>query len=199
MGGSFTTAAPPPHSLEWGALKVADTLTIGKASPRPSPSPIRKIDRAITRFENVLGVALIVTVVIVVAMQIVFRFCLSQPLSWSGETATYLLVWTTFLGMAIAQRERAHVTMQVLPNLSRAARRVVDWICWFATFGMFFFLGAGGLQLSFLHHVQRSPATGLPIWVVYCALPVGGALGLWHTFQDLPRLLRHDDGTKAWH
>lgn len=178
---------------------MAKTLSIGRPSPHHPPPLVRRIDRGIAVFENVLGIVLVVTVVIVVAMQIVFRFFLNQPLSWSGETATYILVWTTFLGMAIAQREHVHVAMQVLPSMPRAARRVVDWICWLATFCMFLFLGTGGLQLGFLHHVQRSPATGLPIWVVYCALPVGGVLGLWHTMQDLPALVRGEEAPKAWH
>ena len=150
-------------------------------------------------FENVLGIVLVITVVTVVTLQIVFRFVLNQPLSWSGETATYLLVWITFLGMAIAQRERAHPAMQVLPKMRGVIQKPVDWICWLGAVGMFLFLGVGGLELGMLHHVQRSPATGLPIWVVYCALPVGGALGLWHTFQDLPGLIRGEEAPKAWH
>ena len=162
-------------------------------------SPIRRIDRVIAVCENLLGITLVITVVLVVALQIIFRFVLSQPLSWSGETATYILVWMTMLGMAIAQRERAHVAMQVLPRMPPAAQAIVDWLCWLATLGMFLSLGAGGLELGILHHVQRSPATGLPIWVVYCALPVGGVLGLWHTLQDLPRVLkRGGKGEPAW-
>jgi TRAP-type C4-dicarboxylate transport system permease small subunit len=159
----------------------------------------RTIDRGVARFENVLGIILVITVVTVVTLQIIFRFFLHQPLSWSGETATYLLLWITFLGMAIAQRERAHPAMQVLPKLPGALQRPVEWICWLGTAGMFLFLGLGGLELSFLHHVQRSPATGLPIWVVYSGLPVGGTLGLWHTLRDLPGLLRGEEAPKAWH
>jgi TRAP-type C4-dicarboxylate transport system permease small subunit len=162
-------------------------------------SPIRRIDRVIAVCENLLGITLVITVVLVVTLQIIFRFVLNQPLSWSGETATYILVWMTMLGMAIAQRERAHVAMQVLPRMPPKVQRVVDWLCWLGTLGMFLSLGAGGLELGILHHVQRSPATGLPIWVVYCALPVGGVLGLWHTLQDLPRVLkRGGKGEPAW-
>ena len=170
-----------------------------KACQRAHISLINRIDRGIAVCENLFGITLVITVVLVVALQIIFRFVLNQPLSWSGETATYILVWMTMLGMAIAQRERAHVAMQVLPRMSPVAQAVVDWLCWLATLGMFLSLGAGGLELGILHHVQRSPATGVPIWVVYCALPVGGALGLWHTLRDLPRLLKRErEGEPAW-
>jgi TRAP-type C4-dicarboxylate transport system permease small subunit len=97
---------------------------------RPRSSLGRTIDRGVARFENVLGIVLVITVVTVVILQIIFRFFLHQPLSWSGETATYLLLWITFLGMAIAQRERAHPAMQVLPKLPGALQRPVDWICY---------------------------------------------------------------------
>ena len=165
---------------------------------RPS-SLLARIDRTIALLENALGVTLVITVVIVVLLQVVFRFFLDSPLSWSGEVAIYILVWTTFLGMAIAQRERAHVAMQVLPAMPRVVRRTVDWICWLSVLGMFVVLGWGGLELALLHHVQRSPATGVPIWSIYSALPVGGALGIWHTFRDLPGLVRGEEGTKGWH
>jgi TRAP-type C4-dicarboxylate transport system permease small subunit len=156
-----------------------------------------KINRRIALFENLLGILLVITVVSVVAMQIVFRFFLSQPLSWSGELAAYILVWATFLGMAIAQRERTHVAMRILPPMSGMTQRAVDWACWLATFGMFLLLGIGGLELGILHHIERSPAMGLPIWLIYAALPIGGGLGLWHTIQDLPSLIRGEEVQKG--
>lgn len=151
---------------------------------------IQIVDRGIGLFENVLGDVLVIGVVVVVLMQIVFRFILGQPLSWSTETACNLLIWITMVGLAIAQREGAHVAMRVLPKMPAALQRTVNWTCWLSSVAMYFLLGFGGLELAMLHHVQRSPATGLPIWVVYCALPLGGVLGLWHTFKGLPELLR---------
>ncbi len=162
-------------------------------------SLLTRIDRQVTRFENGLGILLVVTVTVVVTLQIVFRFFLNSPLSWSGELATYILVWLTFLGLAIAQRDHAHVALHLLPDLSGPTEQVMNWARWIAAVGLFIVMGGGGLSLAFMHNVESSPAIGLPIWVVYAGMPLGGILGVWHLALVLPGLLQGEKGESRWH
>lgn len=162
-------------------------------------SIVARIDRQVARFENGLGILLVITVTVVVLLQITFRFFLNSPLSWSGELATYILVWLTFLGLAIAQRDKAHVALHILPDLNGVAEQAVNWLRWIAGVVLFAVMGGGGLALAFMHNVESSPAMGLPIWAVYLGLPLGGVLGLWHLMLDLPGLIRGDKEEQRWH
>ena len=156
------------------------------------------VDRQIARFENALAIAFLTVVTCLVMLQIIFRFVLNRPLSWSGEAATYILVWLTFIGMAIAQRERAHVSMDILPKVTGLADRLVAWLRWGAMAGLFVVLGLGGLQLAIIHSVEHSPALEIPTWVVFSALPVGGLLGVWHLFLAMPVGCREEEGDQRW-
>ncbi len=156
------------------------------------------IDRQVTKLENALAIAFLTVVTCLVMLQIVFRFFLDRPLSWSGEACTYILVWLTFVGMAIAQRERAHVTMDVLPRLKGLGEQMVAWLRWAAMAGLFLALGLGGLDLAMIHSVEHSPALGVPIWVVLSGLPVGGLLGIWHLSLATPMARRQEEGDQQW-
>ena len=43
--------------------------------------------------------------------QVVFRYFLGDPLTWSDELARYLFVWCAFLGWVIAARRRSHLAI----------------------------------------------------------------------------------------
>jgi TRAP-type C4-dicarboxylate transport system permease small subunit len=58
---------------------------------------------------------------------------------------------------------------------------------------LFLLIGGGGLALAMANSVQRSPAMGFPIWLVYASMPLAGLLGLWHLATDIPALLRGED------
>lgn len=162
-------------------------------------STVARIDHQVARFENGLGILLVIMVTVVVLLQIGFRFFLNSPLSWSGELATYFLVWLTFLGLAIAQRDKAHVALHILPDLHGASAIAIRWVRWLAAAALFAVMGGGGLDLAFMHNVESSPAMGLPIWVVYLGLPLGGILGLWHVMMELPGVIRGEKEEERWH
>ncbi len=54
--------------------------------------------------------------------QVVFRYFLGDPLTWSDELARYLFVWCAFLGWVIAARRHSHLAISALPE--RATPRV---------------------------------------------------------------------------
>jgi len=122
-------------------------------------------------------IALSLLISIVVFLQVVFRYVLSQPLFWSEELPRYLLIWTTFLAAALAQKHRAHINITLAVNL--LPRRIQKWLRILADILICVFLGvlvySGSLVSRVtLHH--RSTALQIPMAAVYLALPVGAAL-----------------------
>lgn len=122
-------------------------------------------------------IALSLLISIVVFLQVVFRYVLSQPLFWSEELPRYLLIWTTFLAAALAQKHRAHINITLAVNL--LPRRIQKWlriltdilICGFL--GVLVYSGSLVSRVT-LHH--RSTALQIPMAAVYLALPVGATL-----------------------
>ena len=160
---------------------------------RAAASSIRRgllhvIDGGIRHLENFLAIALLIAIVVDVSLQVLFRYVLSHSLSWSSELATYMFSWLTLLGMAIAQRERAHIEVQFFGHLGPGARATLGWIAWVASLAFFALLWVGGYLFFAGETIQSGPATGLPLWAVYSSLPIGATLGLFHVLRDLPRV-----------
>jgi TRAP-type C4-dicarboxylate transport system permease small subunit len=72
------------------------------------------LTRGLRLIEDAAVGTLLVLVCAVTAAQVVFRFILESPLSWSDELGTFSFVWFALLGAAIAVRENAHIGVDAL-------------------------------------------------------------------------------------
>ena len=116
------------------------------------------------------------TIVIVGFAQVLFRFVLSSPLSWSEELVRYVFVWSIFLTAAIAFNLNSHISIDFLivryPPWLRRACAVGSWIAVILCVAILFVLGMQLIQSPSVRF-QKSPAMEIPMTVPYAAIPVG--------------------------
>jgi len=148
------------------------------------------IVEGIRHVENVLAICLLAAIIVDVLLAVLFRYVLSNPLSWSSEVATYMFAWLTLIGIAIAQRDHAHIEVRLFAHLSEAIGIATAWISWIMSFLFFAVLAVAGYLFASGETIQTGPASGIHVWVVYACLPTGAVLGLYHTLCDLPQLIR---------
>ena len=123
---------------------------------------------------------LLTAMVLAVTWQVVSRYVLASPSSWTEEVARYLLIWIGLLGAAHAFRNRMHIGLDLLPRtLTGIAARRLHWltlgcIILFAVTVLVF--GGGKLVLLTWELRQTSAALGLPIAVVYSVIPLTGCI-----------------------
>ena len=55
--------------------------------------------------------------VILVNVNVIFRYFLNNPIKWTDEIVTSLFVWTEFMGSAYAHRRHAHLGVDIVVNL----------------------------------------------------------------------------------
>jgi TRAP-type C4-dicarboxylate transport system permease small subunit len=123
---------------------------------------------------------LLATMVLAVTWQVVSRYLLASPSSWTEEVARYLLIWIGMLGAAHAFRNRLHIGLDLLPRklTGLAARR----LHWFTLGAIILFavtvlvVGGGKLVLLTWQLRQTSAALGLPISFVYAVIPLTGSI-----------------------
>lgn len=176
------------HPSNRGNAEEAARFTGQAAAPGPR-SALDRVDDGIRFLENAVGLTLLVLIVIDVTLQVVFRYVFEISLSWSSELATYMFAWLTLTGLAIAQRDHAHIEVKFFPNASGTLASVLRWIGWTSSLMFFVVLGIGGYFFFAGDTIQSGPATGLPLWAVYSCLPIGGLLGFYHTLHDLPHVM----------
>ncbi len=143
-----------------------------------------RVDRLL---ERVLA-TLMALMVINVCWQVVTRFILRQPSSFTEEAARFLLIWVGLLGASYALGQRMHLAIDVLARWKpswRPGLRITS-LAVTATFALLV-LGVGGARLVLLtlELGQTSAALGWSLGYVYLALPLSGLLMTFYALSEL--------------
>ena len=122
--------------------------------------------------------------------QVITRFLLNQPATWSEPLVRTLLVWMAYLGMCGAMRVGALVSVDVLYRLCRGrVRRVLEGLITLATLSLLLILVWYGTDLALRVRFQNLAGLEIPVIWAYAAIPVGSAVSvlavLAHYFDPL--------------
>lgn len=136
----------------------------------------RKILNAIIEWFLVL---LMVAVIGVVLLQIIFRFFVSKPLTWSEELSRYLFIWISYIGGYLCSRNGSHMGIDYfvdrIPGIVGKIVKALAKLTLLAYMGVVCYYG---FILSDRVMMQVSPAMHLPMGYVYMAIPLGMLLML---------------------
>jgi len=118
--------------------------------------------------------------IILVAMfaQVVFRYMLGSPLSWSEEVSRYMFVWLSYLGAYVAILRNAHIGVDyVTSRFSPTAVRVLNVVLTLIIIGTLGFVAYHGAFLT-LDNLGANWWTVpfLSMSLPYAAVPVGACL-----------------------
>jgi TRAP-type C4-dicarboxylate transport system permease small subunit len=120
-----------------------------------------------------------------VLAQVVFRYFLGQPLTWSDELARYLFVWASFLGWIVAARRRSHLSIDMLlvrmPRRAGAALRIFGALCGIAFAGLLVWYG---WRIMVRNLDVETTALFFPMGVVYAIVPVAAVAVLLYAIVD---------------
>ena len=139
-----------------------------------------RLDRWITGLALNAACLLLALVSLLGLWQVIARFVLSQPSTWTEEALRRLLIWCVMLGVVAAFRHGALVSVDLMLRLSRGAfhrfvRHVITWtslaflavIVWFGT------------NLAYRVRFQTFAAMDeISMAWAYAALPVGALLSM---------------------
>ena len=151
--------------------------------------------------DKLLEVLLMVSVAVLVAdvlWQVFTRFVMGKPSSWTEELATFLLIWVSLLGSAVALGRGAHLGIDYFTHKLSERNRLQTELFVFAVVSLFSFLVmvVGGISLvrQTLALEQISVALYIPMGYVYLAIPISGAFlvlyGLIGLFERLGLLVK---------
>ncbi len=138
---------------------------------------MRRLVEAVNRGAEVLVQIFLVVMVITVFTQVIFRFVLQQPLSWSEEVARYVCVGIIWMGAAAVVREDGHPGMDLLTrSLPPAWQRGVQLLVNLMVAATFVTVAVTGFQLAYGNMAQPSPAMELPMGIPYAAIPLSAVI-----------------------
>ncbi|NLN16134.1 MAG: TRAP transporter small permease [Firmicutes bacterium] len=134
---------------------------------------------------------LLIALVIVVLLQIIYRYILASPLSWSEEISRYLLVWVSFFGAAVAVKHKGHFGLGFdelfLPSVLKVP---ISLLVDLAILGFVVLVLIGqGVKFLAVGKGQGSPMLNLPMIYVYLAIPTSGLAMAYYLVKDIWRLI----------
>lgn len=138
----------------------------------------RFVKKALDRFLETLVAALMAILTIDVTWQVITRFILKNPSSWTEELATNMMIWVGLLGAAVALNYKDHLGIDYFVGKLSEKKRL--WTEVFVNLSIilfsFFVMFLGGLDLVAItfRFGQLSPAMKMPMGYVYLAVPVSG-------------------------
>lgn len=140
--------------------------------------------------------AVIVTVAILV-LDVLWgvgtRFVLESPSRWTEEVATFLLIWVSLLGAAVAFDRQEHLGVDYFVNkMDPGAQLILGVvvqvvILLFTASAMVY--GGYVLVSETLHAGQLTPALGMKMGYVYLAVPVSGVFIMLSSLERIGELL----------
>ena len=136
------------------------------------------IERAVQAAAYAMGLLLLLAVAINFA-NVIGRYIFLRPIIWAEEIILYSTIWTVFIGLSVVAWRGLHLRMDVLyelfpPPLKRAVAILMALVTiWLSAQIVYIgFQVVARLQAN----NQRTPAAGIPIFLIYWAIPIGFAL-----------------------
>ena len=145
----------------------------------------------LTRLLNLLAGVSFLVMVVLTCWQVLTRYVLNSPSSWSEELVSYMFAWMSLLGASIVTAERGHMNIPILvektsPMMQKFFACLSEVIA---------FLAYGGYQIANLAMGQMTSSLGVPIGVFYIVLPLCGLLNMVYTVLNIADILKKKEGT----
>ena len=100
-----------------------------------------------------------------------------MQLTWCEELSRFCMIYLCFIGSAVAISRGSHFVMTaVIGSTHGAVHRILTIIDYVVTFVFLVIVAYLGVKqvMTVFSSGMRSTVMGLPMWIVYAALPIGG-------------------------
>ena len=132
------------------------------------------------------AMALLVGMAVVIIINVFMRYVLNSGLRWGEEVAKLLMVWFTFIAMAVGVKQGLHISLHLLPkNLPTRLEKFLIFLKDIITFiiaGVFFIYGIKLVQFT---SSSIMPATEWPSSILYLILPIAAVLIASEALMDI--------------
>ena len=133
---------------------------------------LRKIDRLMAGFLNVLGLGLLVMVGLSV-YNVIGRYAFGKALLWADEIAVFAMIGMAYLGAIVCAWRGTEIRMGIIAQmLPKRAARMLNFLQQFVIAGLclwVFWLSFGYVERLF-RFGMTSDSSGIPIWTGHATI-----------------------------
>ncbi len=130
-------------------------------------------------FERYVSNICLAAFVVVLALQVFFRYVLHQGLSWSEEVSRFLFIWFVYVSASYAVQKGTHIrvtaVVDLLPERFAPAVRVLSDLVWVG-FNAVVVVSGVLLTRDMIAYPVFSTSLLLPLAVIQSVIPIAHAL-----------------------
>lgn len=151
-------------------------------------NPLRRL---LNQILNILAGGCFLAMVALTCWQVLTRYVLKNPSSWSEELVSYLFAWMALLGASLVAGERGHMNIPLLMDWVKPASK--KFLAVFSELVACLFAGVilmfGGIQITSLAMGQMTSSLGIAIGIFYIVLPLSGILNIIYTILNIVEIM----------
>ena len=143
-------------------------------------------------FEFILVMIVVVQAVLLMA-SVLFRYLFDSPILWGDEIVRYSLIWMTFVGAAMATKEKQHIQVDVIDMvLPKLGRKITNWFVDIAVTAFMVFLIYYGIRMTdFQRGMFGETLSWFSYAYVYVSIPIGALFTIFFTMSKY--FIKEDD------
>ncbi len=138
--------------------------------------------------EEWLLIMLYTAMLLIASAQVLFRYVINLSISWSQDLITYILIWSVFIGISLTVKKRRHIKVElayvIFSEQTQFFLKILSNVIFmiFCVFYSYFAI----LKVNNLIFInpQISDSTGLSMWMIQIAIPIGLLLSLYRLIVD---------------
>ena len=150
----------------------------------------------VDRIEEYGMVILLAVMTIIIFVQVIARYVFRSSIPWSEEIARYLFIWIVYFAISYGVRVNAHIRVDafitILPKFMEMPVRVFSNVLFMIFSGLMVYYGIKVVSFI-LASKQVSPALGIPMGLVYMAVPVGFVMTFIRIIQDTVKKIKGEE------
>lgn len=144
--------------------------------------------------EEWLLIATYTAMLIIASAQIFFRYVVNYSISWSQDLLTYMLIWSVFIGISLAVKKRRHIKVELayvlIDQKNQFYLKVLSNVVFMIFCLVFSYFSMKKVYSLMFLLPQMSESTGLSMWMIQIAIPIGFTLSVYRLIVDTKLLFR---------
>ena len=153
---------------------------------------MNKLRNIINKVTEYLAVFILAFMTLLVTWQVITRFVLKSPSTITEALAKYLFVWLVLITAAYVLGKREHMAIEFfigkLKQRTQLICNLITEVVIFAFASIVMTYGGGYIALNAM--TQTDAALGIPVGIVYLALPVAGVLAMFYSVCNMTDIVK---------
>jgi len=143
---------------------------------------VKKVASVFNSIGSILGIIFMVLMIFTLSAGICSRYVFNRPFFWTDEASRIVLIWTIFIGAALAFRKNSsisHISVDFFVSLlSSKLRKIAERIMW--SLIAFFCIVITVINIKFITQAGfiKTAALGMPKFIIYITLLIFAIIAL---------------------